>query len=264
MDVDDARRAPVRAVAVRPRAQGGVAADRGRRRRRPRWRRRTAVEEIADMLGAVTTCASCIAGFGPFPGAPINPSALLVRGACAAGGGRPWPGSTRTAHVFATTYAAVDRDLPKLFAAKPDIVLMFGLAGRRRQLCIETRARNAVSVLFPDASGHRPQARRHCARRAAIAPRQRAVRAPSRRGAGKRDCRHGCRAMPDAICATTPIGRPCNARTAGEPLIAFVHIPPVRLAPRGGGAANTVCRRLRRLVDAAEALLIALIAASRR
>ena len=35
MDVDDARRAAVRAVAHRPRAQSGVAADRGRRRRRP-------------------------------------------------------------------------------------------------------------------------------------------------------------------------------------------------------------------------------------
>ena len=62
-----------------------------------------------------------------------------------------------TTHVFATAYAAVDHDLPRLFALKPDIILMFGLAGRRRQLCIETRARNAVSVLFPDASGYRPQ-----------------------------------------------------------------------------------------------------------
>ena len=34
---------------------------------------------------------------------------------------------------------------------------MFGLAGRRRHLCIETRARNAVSLLFPDASGFRPK-----------------------------------------------------------------------------------------------------------
>ena len=102
-----------------------------------------------------------LAGFGPFPGAPVNPSALLVK--TLARRRRPaLAGVARATHVFATAYAAVDRDLPKVLAAKPDIVLIFGLAGRRRQLCIEARARNAVSVLFPDANGHRPQSGRHC------------------------------------------------------------------------------------------------------
>ncbi len=97
-----------------------------------------------------------LAGFGPFPGAPFNPSAALAQGArpqAAAGSGRA---SCAPRTCLPPSYAAVDRDLPKLFAEKPDIVLVFGLAGRRRQICIETRARNAVSVLFPDASGHRP------------------------------------------------------------------------------------------------------------
>jgi pyroglutamyl-peptidase len=99
-----------------------------------------------------------ITGFGPFPGAPFNPSAALAK--ALARRRRPaLAGIERATHVFATTYASVDHDLPKLLAQKqkPDIVLMFGVAGRRHQLCIETRARNAVSPLFPDAGGHRPQ-----------------------------------------------------------------------------------------------------------
>lgn len=95
-------------------------------------------------------------GFGPFPGAPLNPSALLAKSL--AGRRRPaFAEIVRTSHVFTTTYAAVDRDLAKLRETGADIVLMFGLAGRRRHLCIETRARNAVSLLFPDASGFRPK-----------------------------------------------------------------------------------------------------------
>lgn len=95
-------------------------------------------------------------GFGPFPGAPLNPSALLVKSL--ARRRRPaFAEIVRTSHVFTTTYAAVDRDLAKLRDPGADIVLMFGLAGRRRHLCIETRARNAISLLFPDASGYRPK-----------------------------------------------------------------------------------------------------------
>ena len=47
--------------------------------------------------------------------------------------------------------------MPKLLAKNPDIVLMFGLAGRTPHVRIETRARNAVSVLVPDAGGQRPR-----------------------------------------------------------------------------------------------------------
>ena len=94
-----------------------------------------------------------ITGFGPFPGAPFNPSALLVK--ALARRRRPALADIElTTHVFATSYAAVDRDLPKLLAQKPDVVLLFGFAGRRRHLCIETRARNAVTLLFPDADRH--------------------------------------------------------------------------------------------------------------
>jgi pyroglutamyl-peptidase len=57
------------------------------------------------------------------------------------------------AHIFPTSYAAVDRELPMLIAKhKPDALLMFGLAPRARWLRIETRARNSVALL-PDVSG---------------------------------------------------------------------------------------------------------------
>ena len=52
-------------------------------------------------------------GFGPFPGAPRNPSALLAK--ALARRRRPaFADIVRTSHIFTTTYAAVDRDLAKL------------------------------------------------------------------------------------------------------------------------------------------------------
>ena len=90
-----------------------------------------------------------IAGFGPFPGAPSNPSGRLA--IALARRRRPALAEIEiTSHVFATAYSAVDRDLPKLLARKPDVILIFGLAGRRREVCVETRARNKRSILFPD------------------------------------------------------------------------------------------------------------------
>ena len=56
-------------------------------------------------------------------------------------------------HVFPTSYAAVERDLPALIARhKPDALLMFGLATRAKRVRIETRARNALALL-PDVKG---------------------------------------------------------------------------------------------------------------
>ncbi|HMG80443.1 MAG TPA: pyroglutamyl-peptidase I [Xanthobacteraceae bacterium] len=199
-----------------------------------------------------------ITGFGPFPGAPFNPSAALAK--ALARRRRPaLAGIERVVHVFATTYASVDRDLPKLFAQKqkPDVVLMFGVAGRRRQLCIETRARNAVSLLFPDASGHRP---RHGVIKLR-GPAALAGNAPFARLAGAA----GARLSRDAgryLCNYV-YWRALEQVRGARPLVQFVHIPPVsaKLRPR---------RRLKQpptlaqFLKTAEAILIALVAASRR
>ena len=197
-----------------------------------------------------------ITGFGPFPGAPFNPSATLAK--ALARRQRPaLAGIERAVHVFATTYASVDRDLPKLFAQKPDIVLMFGVAGRRRQLCIETRARNAVSLLFPDAGGHRP---RHGVIKL-YGPAALAGNAPFARLAGAARTRLS-RDAGRYLCNYV-YWRALEQLRGPRPLVQFIHIPPVGTKPRRR-------RRLRQpptlaqFLKSAEAILIALIAASRR
>jgi pyroglutamyl-peptidase len=200
-------------------------------------------------------------GFGPFPGVPSNPSAALAQKL--ARRRRPLLADLeRRAHVLATTYAAVDRDLPKLLADKPDIVLVFGLAARRRHVCIETRARNALSMLFPDAGGYRPRQSRierggpdaHVGR----APFHRllgALRAghvPARlsRDAGRYLCNYAYwRALAHAV--------------NGRPLVQFVHIPAVAHNPRPHRRGRRRAPSLAQLVRAAERLLIALAAAGK-
>jgi len=171
-----------------------------------------------------------LTGFGPFPGVPRNPTGPLVRALV-----RRSQGGFRTgrlvAHVFQTSYQAVDRELPALIAREqPRAILMFGLARRTRTIRIETRARNVLSAALRDASGRVPAAR-------AIAPggaRALPMRAPTARflavvrAAGIRGSLSG-----DAgryVCNYLS-WRACEAalRTRGPRLVAFVHVPEVPL-----------------------------------
>jgi pyroglutamyl-peptidase len=99
-----------------------------------------------------------LTGFGPFPGAPLNPTGPLVEALAR----RRTPALRhvrRIAHVFATSYQAVDRELPVLIAReRPDALIMFGLAQRRPLISIETQARNTLTRAVPDASGRLPGA----------------------------------------------------------------------------------------------------------
>jgi pyroglutamyl-peptidase len=203
-----------------------------------------------------------IIGFGPFPGATSNPSADLAK--ALARRRRPALANIeRISHVFPTTYAAVDQQLPALLGLNPDILLMFGLAGRRRHLSVETWARNSASILFPDANGYRPQ-------RAVIAPGEptalkgsapfnrllsaaRATAYPTRlsRDAGRYLCNYA-------------YWRALQRARGGRPLVQFVHIPPVRQKTRPVGRSRRSFPSLAQLIVAAEALLIALVAASHR
>jgi pyroglutamyl-peptidase len=201
-----------------------------------------------------------IAGFGPFPGAPSNPSGHLA--IALARRRRPaLAGIEITSHIFATAYAAVDRDLSELLARKPDVLLIFGLAGRRRHVCIETRARNARTVLFPDASGWRPE-------RAVIEPAQRALtgNAPFPRllNALRRNALPA-RLSRDAGAYLCNYAYWCALQhvQAGRPLVQFVHIPWVSAMPRRASAIRRALP-LPRLVTGCEDLLLALIAASRK
>jgi pyroglutamyl-peptidase len=204
-----------------------------------------------------------IAGFGPFPGAPFNPSALLT--AALARRRRPALSEIEIeSHVFTTAYAAVDRDLPKLLARKLDAVLIFGLAAGRSHVCIETRARNAIAPLSTDASGRRPQ--RASAATDAGAPRSRSGNAPSapllnalrRSNVPARLSRDAGRYLCNYV-----YWQALRNVEENRPLVQFVHIPRLRGVARQG----TLKRRrpsLAQLTAAAENLLIALAAASRR
>jgi pyroglutamyl-peptidase len=97
-----------------------------------------------------------ITGFGPFAGAPHNPTARLAKALARCR--RPALARIeRIAHVFRTSYAAVERELPDLMKChRPDLVLLFGLAQRTPYLRVETRASNRRASLFSDVDGMHP------------------------------------------------------------------------------------------------------------
>jgi pyroglutamyl-peptidase len=200
-----------------------------------------------------------ITGFGPFPGAPFNPTAALVKRLARLR--RPALADVKIIpHVFPTRYAAVDRDLPRLIARhRPDALLMFGLASRVKTLRVETRARNALTLL-PDASGVSP--RRHAI--AAGAPPATQMPAPSRRllatirstGVPAVLSRDAGRYLCNYLCwrATE------TARNKGGPrLTAFVHVPAIARGARRPGQRRRLTTN--DLARAGSALLAAVVAA---
>lgn len=173
-----------------------------------------------------------VTGFGPFPGAPFNPTGPLVKRLAKVR--RPGLAGVKiVTHIFETSYAAVDRDLPKLIAKhKPDALLMFGLATRARKLRIETRAQNALALL-PDAAGKTP-------RRGAIAtgkpaavsmpmPAQSLLAAIRKTGVPVRRSRDAGHYLCNYLC-----WRAAEAarKAKGPRLAAFVHVPLVARGPR--------------------------------
>jgi pyroglutamyl-peptidase len=103
------------------------------------------IDKLSERLRILVT------GFEPFPRAPYNPTQPLVARLTKLR--RPALADVKlSGHIFPVTYSAVDRQLPELLKRhKPDALLMFGLAARTAFLRIETRARNAVTMLWPDA-----------------------------------------------------------------------------------------------------------------
>lgn len=175
-----------------------------------------------------------ITGFGPFPGAPFNPTERLVRDLQHKR--RPALANVeRIAHIFTVSYSTVDRDLPRLLAQhQPDILLMFGLAARTPHLRVEMRARNAITTIWPDAAQTRikhgkismggPDALLFGAhtKRLLRAAQLTSMPSAASRDAGRYLCNYLCWR---AIEATETIIKP--------PLAAFIHIP---LVPRISGA----------------------------
>jgi pyroglutamyl-peptidase len=204
-----------------------------------------------------------VTGFGPFPGAPYNPTGPLV--ARLARLRRPaLAGITIVPHVFTTSYVTVDKELPALIAHyKPDALLMFGLAGRAKWVRIETRARNALAML--------PDATNASLRRQVIAPGgpgSRAMPAPARyllaaarqarvpvklsRDAGRYLCNYLCWNAADVV-----------VRTQGPRSAAFIHVPPVSRTPRRRRA-DAIGFTLDDLTRIGTRILVAMAAAAQR
>jgi pyroglutamyl-peptidase len=205
-----------------------------------------------------------ITGFGRFPGAAFNPSGPLAEKlACVR---RPaLSGYRMVAHVFPTSYAAVDRDLPALIAQhQPDILLMFGVAPRSKEVRIETGARNVLSR-FPDAMRFSPKTRKIAASslsrlrnpfpamRLLAAARGRKCPAVLSRNAGRYLCNYiYWRALEAA-------GKP-----GGPKLTAFIHVPPVRRASHRRFDGQSPPPGIADLLATGEAILTALAGAAKR
>ena len=98
-----------------------------------------------------------VTGFGPFPGIRVNPSAAVAR-AVARDRRLKALGITAAMVLIETTYATAEALIPEVVArCRPEAVLMFGVASKRKALCVETRAKNRVSILHPDAAGIVPR-----------------------------------------------------------------------------------------------------------
>jgi pyroglutamyl-peptidase len=203
-----------------------------------------------------------VTGFGPFPGAPFNPTGLLAQRATRAR--RPALADVKIiTHIFPTSYAAVDRELPSLIAKhKPDALLMFGLAPRASALRVETRARNTLALL-PDAGGAslgrwtiaigKPASiKLRTPDRALLAAlRGLRPRATLSRDAGRYLCNYLCwRASETASISTRPR------------FTTFIHVPPVRRGPRR--KRDKALASLNDLTVAGTRALVALVAAARR
>jgi pyroglutamyl-peptidase len=172
-----------------------------------------------------------VTGFGPFPGAPFNPTGPLVKRLARLR--RPSLADVKiVGYVFPTSYAAVDRDLPRLIARhKPDALLMFGLAPRAKAIRIETRARNTVALL-PDAGraalnrraiaagGSGTKALSAPARALLVAARAARVPAALSHDAGRYLCNYLCWRAAEAA-----------AKPGGPQAAAFIHVPRVRHTP---------------------------------
>jgi pyroglutamyl-peptidase len=203
-----------------------------------------------------------ITGFGPFPGAPYNPTQPLVARLMRLR--RPALADVELAsHIFPVTYRAVDQELPKLLAKlRPQALLMFGLAARTAHVRIETRARNAVTMLWPDAAQTRvrkgsiglgPDAMMFGPHTAKLlrAARATGIDAQPSRDAGAYLCNYlSWRAIEAA-------GTDDHLQLA-----AFIHIP---LLARGTSLRKGASRiTLEELVDAGEAMLMEMVKQVRR
>ena len=89
-----------------------------------------------------------LTGFGPFPGAPENPTAQIVQNLAA----HPLAGAELVTRILPVIWQAAEVRMAALIhETKPDAILHLGLATKRKRIGVETRARNECTKLVPDA-----------------------------------------------------------------------------------------------------------------
>lgn len=94
--------------------------------------------------------------FGAFPGAAVNPTMAIVDRLQRRAAALRLSGIDIRTHTLPVNYARANAELTAAIeAARPDAVLHFGLAGRRRHVSIETRALNRLNVIHPDGARRR-------------------------------------------------------------------------------------------------------------
>jgi pyroglutamyl-peptidase len=200
-----------------------------------------------------------VTGFGSFPGVHDNPTALLIAALGKHRARLARLGIALERAELPVDYAGVVRNLETLNETlKPDAILHFGLASRRRAFSVETRALNRLSLLRCDASGAR------ASRRAILPGAPHAARStfPVRQIEAEL-LRAGLRARLSAnagsyICNETlylSLAR-SHARSIG-----FIHVPRLARADRPVGAG-----RIRRpdRADLFRAALIAILVTARK
>lgn len=169
-----------------------------------------------------------VAGFGPFPGVPKNPSGEIVRALGKLARFRA-AGIALDTGILETSYGSVRSEQKTLLDKRPDAIVLFGVAGSAKRICVETIARNRASLLHPDHSRFTPLSRKLLgdgiatlrARGSAIRVRA-AIRATGAQAelsinAGS----YLCNAAFYEVLAATAAWDPA-------PLTFFIHVPPLR------------------------------------
>ncbi|HRK70558.1 MAG TPA: hypothetical protein PLA85_03155 [Micropepsaceae bacterium] len=92
-----------------------------------------------------------VTGFQPFPGAPENPTEVLMRHLAE---NPPQGGASFSVRVLPTTFDVFERVLaPAIAELRPDAVVSFGLSAKAQGFTFERLARNEAKQAAPDATG---------------------------------------------------------------------------------------------------------------
>jgi pyroglutamyl-peptidase len=202
-----------------------------------------------------------VTGFGAFPGARHNPTVDLIAALQRRTKRFAAFGIRLQTRILPVLYAEIAPRLGKLCAEiKPDAMLHFGLASRRKTISIETRACNRVSPLSPDTGGSCAGAfnlvpggvavlnARFPAVRIAIAMRRAGLASSLSRDAGTYLCNA---ALYHSLVAPH------------APIVGFIHIPwPARRDQRG--SKRSLRPTFAEIVKAAEIAIIEIAISARR